>query len=351
MLRDVIPAVVRYGGWSGESRLVGSGGVETPVQLTMLAHRDRDHTVTRISVRAHDVSRYKEVERVKNEFISTVSHELRTPLTSIRGSLGLLEGGAMGPLPDKARSMVHIANQNTDRLIRLINDVLDLEKMQAGRLELHRKPLDIRALVDEAVAGLHGMAGAAAVGIDVDGPPDLVAEVDHDRIVQVITNLLSNAVKFSPPGSTVRIEAVSVTEGRTPCVAVSVIDQGPGIPADKLDSIFDRFVQVDSSSTRAKGGSGLGLAIARDIVALHGGTIEVASPSGAGTTFTFRLPIEAAGRAEPAEATPEPPPFSIGEQDVSAGRTARLDPTILGRLEQARASGVRPARRDRIRNR
>ena len=130
------------------------------------------------------------------------------------------------------------------------------------------------------------------------------------------------------------------------------IDRGPGIPADKLDSIFDRFVQVDSSSTRAKGGSGLGLAIARDIVELHGGTIDVTSTPGAGTTFTFRLPIEAAGPPEPAEATPEPPPFSIGsERDVSAGRTARLDPTVLDRQEQARASGVRPTRRDRIRNR
>jgi len=232
-----------------------------------------------------DVSRYRRVERLKDEFVSVVSHELRTPLTSIRGALGLMAGGVTGPLSDKGQRMLDIAVANTDRLVRLINDILDIERMESGKTTLVRQAWDAPGLAAQAAAEMRAMAEEAGVGLSV-AARDCWVFVDQDRIVQTLTNLLSNAVKFSSPGGTVWLTA----EPDGDQVRFAVRDEGRGIPADKLDAVFGRFQQVDSSDARQKGGSGLGLAICRGIVQQHGGRIWVESALGRGSTFAFTLP-------------------------------------------------------------
>ena len=229
----------------------------------------------------------RESEQVKDEFISVVGHELRTPLTSIRGSLGLLEGGVFGELPTEAQSMLALAVTNTDRLVRLINDVLDIERMDAGRMDLELAPVKASELVEDAIQVVQMSATQAKVTLDIDVPEDPTVSVDSDRILQVLVNLLGNSIKFSPRSSTVTIRVIS-DDG---LARFSIKDAGRGIPADRLESIFERFRQVDSSDAREKGGSGLGLAIARDIVSHHGGQLSVESEVGVGSTFYFTLPL------------------------------------------------------------
>jgi PAS domain S-box-containing protein len=242
-----------------------------------------------------------EIARVKEQFTSVVSHELRTPLTSIRGSLGLLDSGALGPLPEQGRRMVRIAVQNTDRLIRLINDILDLERIDSGVVELVRTPCDAEELVASATEAVLPIAVAAQVVLAVAAEPAALA-ADADLMIQTLTNLIANAVKFSAPGDTVRVSAER--DGGEILFAVS--DVGSGIPADNLESIFGRFEQVDASDSRRKGGTGLGLAICRSIVEKHGGRIWAQSVLGEGSTFSFLVPVAAAGEEDlpplPAEA-------------------------------------------------
>jgi PAS domain S-box-containing protein len=234
-----------------------------------------------------DISQRFALDRMKDEFVSTVSHELRTPLTSIRGALGLLSAGILGQVSDKAANLLRIALSNSDRLVRLINDILDLERIQSGREPLTFRPIALEEIVRQAIDGMQPVADAA--GIQLIHDANLVQiSADPDRLLQVITNLLSNAVKFSPEGASV---AVTLREGSSG-VTLSVIDQGRGIPADKLDSIFDRFQQVDASDSRQKGGSGLGLAICRTIVQQHGGRIWAERNPISGSTFRVLLPFE-----------------------------------------------------------
>ncbi len=235
-----------------------------------------------------DITERKNVEHIKNEFISIVSHELRTPLTSIRGSLGLLEGGVAGPIEGKVRELVHIARSNSDRLIRLVNDMLDLEKMQSGKDELRMEPVHPQELVDAARAAVEGMAEEAGVRIvqrTVTGP---VLEGDKDRLVQAVTNLLSNAVKASPEGAEVVVEGRIQSDGT---FALSVTDSGPGIPPDQMPRLFNQFQRLDNPAFRKKRGTGLGLAITKTIMNRHGGTIEVESTVGQGSTFTLVMPV------------------------------------------------------------
>jgi signal transduction histidine kinase/DNA-binding response OmpR family regulator len=228
------------------------------------------------------------VERLKDEFVSVVSHELRTPLTSIRGSLGLLHAGLMGPISPKAKHMLDVALSNTDRLIRLINDILDIERMRSGRIPMELARADARELVHRSIDGLKDLAESASVTL-VAQAESIPLTVDADRIVQTLTNLISNAIKFSPAESRIEIGA-----RRTPESALfSVKDYGRGIPPEKLEAVFGRFEQVDTSDAREKGGSGLGLAISRNIVQLHGGDIWVESTLGEGSTFWFTLPLAA----------------------------------------------------------
>jgi len=243
-------------------------------------------------------------ERVKDEFVSVVGHELRTPLTSIRGSLGLLAGGLVGELPQEAANMVALAMDNTDRLVRLVNDILDIERMDSGRLPLQRAPVGVGDLVRHSVQALQGTAQDAGVRLHVD-IQELEVCADADRIVQTLVNLLSNAIKFSPRESSVTVE---VEEGEG-CARFSVTDSGRGIPPDQLEAIFERFNQVDVTDAREKGGSGLGLAIARGIVDSHGGHLWAESSPGAGSTFCFTLPL-AGARAPCSAGVPTPEELS-----------------------------------------
>jgi len=230
-----------------------------------------------------------DMDSVKDEFISTVSHELRTPLTSIRGALGLLSAGLLGNVDPKAQNLLRIASSNTERLIRLINDILDLERMESGRAPLKLRRCSMYDLAREAVDTMTTVADGAGIKIELvsNAPRDSIyLDADPDRVLQVLTNLLSNAVKFSPPASTVSVQIDSNPNS----LLLRVIDQGRGIPADKLESVFDRFQQVESSDASKKGGTGLGLAICRSIIQQHGGAIWAQpNQNGPGTTLWVQL--------------------------------------------------------------
>ena len=247
-----------------------------------------------------DVTEFRRIDRMKSEFVSTVSHELRTPLTSIRGSLGLIAGGVAGPLPDKAGMLVDIAKDNCERLIRLINDILDSEKIESGQMRLEMRTLQLAPLLEKAIAANDAFAAQHQVKLVLDvAAPSLAASVDPDRFMQVVTNLVSNACKFSPPTSSVTVR-LAAQDGR---VRIEVRDQGPGIPAEFRQRIFRKFSQADSSDTRQKGGTGLGLNISRAIVERMGGGIDFRSnEDGAGTTFFFDLPRVGAAPATAAPA-------------------------------------------------
>lgn len=234
--------------------------------------------------------RAEEVERLKDDFISTVSHELRTPMTSVRGSLSLLEHGVVGSMSRDAMELVQIARANAERLIRLINDMLDLHKIQAGRLDHRPSCVAIPGLVVSAVDGVRALALEAGVTQRVDVVFEGSIFGDEDRLVQVLTNLLSNAIKFTPRGGVV---TVKVEPAGADLVRFWVNDDGPGIEAGQIPRLFQRFQQVDSSSTRATGGTGLGLAICKAIVERHGGSIGVESTVGEGSRFWFDLPRQA----------------------------------------------------------
>jgi signal transduction histidine kinase len=233
-----------------------------------------------------DVTERKRFERLKDEFLSTVSHELRTPLTSIVGSLGLLLGGAGGALGDKAAHLVGIAKRNGDRLILLLNDILDLERIAAGRMEFVFEPVDPVALAADAIEQNRPFAEAHGVSLMLDAASVPAAHADRHRIAQVLTNLLSNAVKFSPAGSEVTVRVSD--EGRS--IRTSIVDRGRGIPEAFRDRIFQRFAQADAGDARTTGGTGLGLSIVRSIVEQHGGRVGYESVDGAGSTFWFDLP-------------------------------------------------------------
>ncbi|MBI3795913.1 MAG: PAS domain S-box protein, partial [Deltaproteobacteria bacterium] len=229
-------------------------GTSFPVEYTSAPMRENGQ-IAGVVVAFRDISERRAVERMKDEFISVVSHELRTPLTSIRGALGLLSSGLVGALPDKGQRMLEIAVNNTDRLVRLINDILDIERMQSGKVLMQYRLCDAAAVLSQASDEMRALADKAEVTLAVGAAP-LRLWADPDRLVQTLTNLLSNALKFSPPQTTVHLQVQRQGEE----AVFTVQDQGRGIPADKLESIFERFQQVDASDSRQKGGTGLGLA-------------------------------------------------------------------------------------------
>jgi PAS domain S-box-containing protein len=273
--------------------LEGSGGQDTvwrnesesfPVDLAAVPIIEHG-TVVGTVLTLRDISQRYALDRLKDEFVSTVSHELRTPLTSIRGALGLLSSGMLGHLSDKAGNLLRIAVTNTDRLIRLINDILDLERMESGRAPLFFRPVNLTDLVQQALDTMQAMAESHGVQMVYD-PVAITVEADADRILQVLTNLLSNAIKFSSPGSQVRVR----TQPLESQVKLQVIDEGRGVPAEKLESIFDRFQQVDATDSKQKGGTGLGLAICRTILIQHSGRIWAERNGDRGTIFNISLP-------------------------------------------------------------
>lgn len=241
------------------------------------------------SVFLHDVSERKEIERMKNEFVATVSHELRTPLTAISASLSLLKDGMAGDLPADAQGLVGVACASTERLVRLIGDVLDIQKMEAGQMDYRFEDALVAPVVEGALAAMDSFAAQAGVALRFeagDGAAGLHASVDRDRLTQVLTNLLSNAIKFSERGSGV----LTRLDGGNGLLRIAVIDHGAGIPEAFRGRIFQRFAQADSADSRKKGGTGLGLSICRSIVEEHGGSIWFEAEEGAGTTFFVELP-------------------------------------------------------------
>ena len=235
-----------------------------------------------------DITERKAIEQMKSEFVSVASHEMRTPLTSIHGVLKLMATGHLGQFSDRGQEMIQIAVRNTDRLVRLINDVLDLERMESGREIIEKEKATSTDLINQAVNIIQEMAQQHQIMIETESneSTDIDLWVDCDRILQTLTNLLSNAIKFSPSGSKVWIKV----EKQEKDVLFTIKDQGRGIPQDKLETIFERFQQVDATDSRKKGGTGLGLAICRHIVEQHGGRIWAKSTLGKGSSFFFTLP-------------------------------------------------------------
>ena len=236
-----------------------------------------------------DLRDRRRVERLKNEFIAVVSHELRTPLTSIRGTLGLLQGGVAGPLPERAGSLVHIAHDNAVRLGRLVDDILDLEKLEQGKLRLDRHVSDLIPLLEESLEAVRGTADREGVHLALAPPLPAGARalVDGGRLVQVLVNLLSNAIKHSPRGSSVQMRLFRAEDRwRT-----EVVDQGPGVPAAFQGQLFEKFTQADPSEDRVVQGTGLGLAIARSLVERMDGRIGFENLTGGGACFYVELPV------------------------------------------------------------
>lgn len=258
---------------------------------------DTDGTVVGFFVLATDVTALKEVERLKDEFVSSVSHELRTPLTSIRGALGLVLGMFAKDFPDNVRQLLENANRNSERLVLLINDILDMEKLSAGKLRFHMEVQPLMPLVEEALKANYGYGVEHHVQFALVERADAVrVRADSQRLAQVLSNYLSNAAKFSPitlettAGTSQAKVEISVRQiGEQ--VRVSVRDFGPGVPDNFRAHIFDKFSQADSSNTRKKGGTGLGLAITRELVERMGGKVGFDSVEGQGATFFFDLPV------------------------------------------------------------
>ena len=288
------------------------------VKVTYVPHVGENQEVKGFFTLVSDISDRKAIERMKDEFVSVISHELRTPLTSIHGSLKLLATGRLGALSEEGQQMLKIADENTDRLVRLVSDVLDLQRIESGKVAMDKRICDASDLMVQATEAMQGMAQQHQITLSTT-PVSIPLKADPDYIVQTLTNLLSNAIKFSQSGRTVWLTAdlgtetsehrMQKVEGRmqnversqskiqnpkskipTPHITFHVKDQGQGIPASKLESIFKRFHQVDASDSRHKGGTGLGLAICRRIVEQHGGRIWAESRLGEGSSFYFTLP-------------------------------------------------------------
>jgi PAS domain S-box-containing protein len=248
-------------------------------------------SVSGMVVAFQDVSERRRLDRMKDEFISTVSHELRTPLTSLRAALGLVSSGALDKRPEKQRQMVEMAIGNCDRLVRLVNDILDFDSVEKGRLSLQRQSVEAVDLLRRAADVAHSTAGTARIDFLINAAPAMVL-ADEERIMQVLNELVTNAIKFSKQDTTIRLSArraVAKGSGANE-VCFIVEDQGRGIAQEKLERIFERFQQGDASDSRTLGGTGLGLALCRSIVEQHGGRIWAESEVGKGSRFMFTLP-------------------------------------------------------------
>ncbi len=262
-------------------------GSSFPIEYTVTPIR-KNNTIAGAVVIFNDITARKKVEKIKNEFISTVSHELRTPLTSVRGSLRLLVSGAGGDLPEQASTLVTIANKNTERLLLLINDILDIEKIESGKMVYHYKLLHLREFLDTAIQANNAYGDQFGVSFRITQCPETIKiYADEARLMQVMNNLLSNAAKFSDQCGQVELSAVK----RSHKVRISITDNGKGIPQNFQKHIFEKFAQADTSDTRALGGTGLGLSISKAIVEQHGGRIDFISRVNIGTTFFFDLPV------------------------------------------------------------
>ncbi len=236
-----------------------------------------------------DITKRRKLEELKDEFVSMVSHELRTPLTSINGSLGLLLADVAGILPPETKALIEIAYRNSDRLVRLIGDLLDIQKLESGKMKMEMTPLEVTKLIQQAVDGNQGYAEKHGVTIEYHNnlPEEKWVQGDSDRMLQVMANLLSNGIKFSPEKGNVEVDVALENE----YVKVSIKDQGEGIPEAFQKEIFQKFAQAGGEANKKKGGTGLGLNISQSIVSLHGGQIWFETEVGKGTAFIFTLPV------------------------------------------------------------
>ena len=277
------------GRWQGEIWNRRSNGDIYPQWLNISAIQDdRGRTTNYLGV-TWDITELKASERNKEAFIAAVSHELRTPLTSVLASLGLLMQGDGGPMPERAQTLVRMAYSNSGRLVRLMGDILDIEKMAAGEMRFEFKALELMPLVEQTIESSMGLLEQLASGISivlVESLPGVRVTGDAERLMQALANLLSNAAKFSPPDDRVEIAVCRLGT----MVRIAVTDHGPGIPEEFRPQVFKKFAQAGMSNLQHKGGIGLGLSIARDIVGKHGGRIDYESLPGVRTTFFIELP-------------------------------------------------------------
>ena len=264
-------------------------GSDFPIELMLSALKSDQGILVTAAIR--DITdRKKESARLvqlKGDVVSTVSHELRTPLTSIMGSLGLLIGNAAGKLPDAAVRLLSIAYTNSQRLVRLIDDILDVEKIESGKVIFDLERVEVRSLVKKVIEANCGFAQGYDVRVRLD-PASMAVDVraDPDKLMQVVTNLLSNAIKFSPPGGEVR---VAVESGPT-TARISVRDHGPGVPDEFKARIFEKFAQAEGTDARQKGGTGFGLSIVKQIVDRLDGQVDFEDAPGGGAIFQVELP-------------------------------------------------------------
>ncbi len=324
---DVFVAKAREGSddekeWS----YVRKDGSQFPVILTVSALRNTEGEISGYLGIARDISEIKRIDQMKTEFISTVSHELRTPLTAISGALGILANGKVGNLSEQAARMIQIAHNNSQRLIHLVNDLLDMEKLVAGKMHFDFQPQMLLPLLQQSIESNAAFAEQYGVSYLLDTEENVKVTVDSQRLLQVLANYLSNAAKFSPANDQVRINV----ELRFGSVRVTVTDRGPGIPENFRARLFQKFSQADSSDSRQKGGTGLGLAICKEIIERMGGKVGVESVPGEGASFYFDLPCEDATQKVPAtriEPSKSKPHLLIVEDDVE---TAEVLATALG---------------------
>ena len=257
-----------------------------PVEITTRVSKTPSGQKVFLSV-LHDLSAQKQVEKARMDSISEISHELRTPLTSIKGSLKLLDTGVVGDVSPKAQQVLQIASRNTDRLLNIVNDILDFQKLEAGMLECEKMPLELDDMLSEAISANAGFCAEHDVGLDYTNPPfHALVNGDRSRLLQVIANLISNAVKYSPKGDTVTIKLSDAGKNWR----VSVSDNGPGIPDEARERIFESFGQIQAADGIKRKGTGLGLAICRKIVGIHKGRISFRSVVNEGAEFFFDLP-------------------------------------------------------------
>jgi len=274
-----------------EKRYYHRDGRVILAQLSVAGVRRPTGETDFLVVQVQDISERKAIEHMKNEFVSIVSHELRTPLTSIRGSLGLMTGLKDETLSPRVKRLADIAYDNCERLVLLVNDILDLDKITSGHMRFDMKEESVLDVTGRAIAGVEAFAQKHEVGLRLDAAiPDAQVTVDAGRYIQVMTNLLSNAAKFSPRGAEI---VVAITE-RWGRVRVAVQDRGPGIAEEFRGRIFGRFAQAESSATRQKGGTGLGLHITQKLVEQMRGKIGFDTEVGKGSTFWVEFPINAA---------------------------------------------------------
>jgi len=275
-------------------------GIRLPVLSNVTALKNAQGRISGYLKITKDITEQKRMERMKTEFISTVSHELRTPLTSIRGALGLIAGGAVGELPVKVKDLVGIAHKNSERLVRIVNDILDVEKIESGKMQLLMQQVDLTSLVKQAIEANHAYAQKHHVGFVLEHAPDSAyLMADPDRIMQVMANLLSNAAKFSPGGS----EVIIRVDHSGSNIRVSVQDHGPGISEQFRSRIFEKFAQADSSATRRHEGTGLGLSITKKLTEAMNGTIGFTTETGKGSIFYVDLPALVQEEVTPLETT------------------------------------------------